>query len=92
MPAPGGRSESGFDPAQPTLVLTECVLVYMDRAPAEALVRALSEALTDACWASYDMITPTDAFGKTMKANLRAAQFHVPGAGWQHVPLCRCCC
>lgn len=70
---------SGADPTVPTLILTECVLVYMQRAPAEALLSTMCSTFTSSVWVSYDMITPDDPFGRTMIQNLASAGHKVPG-------------
>ena len=81
------RRTCGLDPNIPTLILTECVLVYIDQPQAEALIQALATHVQQACWISYDMIHPSDVFGRTMQQNLRNANFHVPGVSLTiHVP------
>ena len=68
-----------LDPTAPTLILTECVMVYMEKSPSMSLCRAFSELLSEASWLTYDMISPTDIFGRTMLRNLTAARFNIPG-------------
>ena len=75
----GGLIEIGLDVSAPTLIITECVLVYIEKEFSERLCSAFSTHLTDAVWVTYDMINPNDAFGKVMQSNLRAAAFSVPG-------------
>jgi tRNA wybutosine-synthesizing protein 4 len=70
---------AGLDIKAPTLILTECVMVYIEKFQSENLCRAFSELLTDCSWVTYDMITPTDTFGRTMSKNLTSARFRVPG-------------
>ena len=74
-----GLTDIGLDVNAPTLIITECVLVYIEKEFSERLCRAFSSHLTDAAWVTYDMINPHDAFGKIMQSNLRAASFSVPG-------------
>ncbi|KAK9815129.1 hypothetical protein WJX73_008299 [Symbiochloris irregularis] len=62
--------EAGLQPGQPTLVLAECVLVYMQPAESAALVRQLGSLLTTAACLVYEQIRPDDAFGKQMLLNL----------------------
>ena len=71
--------ESNFDPLLPTLIITECVLVYMERAHSLNIIRELGSLLTDAVWITYDMLNPLDRFGITMQRNMDAAGFRVPG-------------
>jgi hypothetical protein len=70
---------AGLDPTLPTLVITECVLVYVEQQFVLQLCSALSALLAEAAWMSYDMISPHDAFGKTMQRNLSSAGYSIPG-------------
>jgi tRNA wybutosine-synthesizing protein 4 len=63
----------------PTLVLSECVLVYVPKAEVLDLCARLGSLLQDAVWLTYDMITPNDLYGKNMIKNLEAAGFGIPG-------------
>lgn len=69
---------SGLDITIPTIIITECVMVYIDKVYTDRLVSQFSQ-LYDAAWITYDMINPTDAFGRTMSSNLKLAGFQVPG-------------
>ena len=71
--------QAGLDASVPTLTLTECVLVYLEQEGSQKLCDSVNRLLINNVWLSYDMITPTDAFGKTMLRNLREAGFKVPG-------------
>lgn len=74
--------ESSFDPTIPTLVITECVLVYLTGPQSDALVDAVSTLVpssTPLMWMTYDMINPQDAYGQMMVKNLRSAGFSLPG-------------
>ena len=71
--------QASLDPTAPTLILTECVMVYIEKSPCMCLCKALSEMLSEATWVTYDMISPTDIFGRTMLRNLTAARFNIPG-------------
>ena len=70
---------SGIDRSVPTLILTECVMVYLEKSPTMDLCKAFSELLLECVWVTYDMISPSDVFGRTMLKNLNAARFHIPG-------------
>lgn len=73
-------TESGFDPTLPTLVLSECVLVYMGKDATLALATELGQIMqSDALWLTYDMITPNDVYGKNMIRNLQNVGFEIPG-------------
>lgn len=72
--------ESGLDVALPTLILSECVLVYMNKEASMSLCNELASVLQgDALWATYDMINPNDVYGKNMIRNLQSAGFDIPG-------------
>ncbi len=70
---------SSFDPSIPTFIISECVLVYISKSDVERLVQGVSSITQDALWISYDMINPSDSFGKVMVENLKAAGHRVPG-------------
>jgi O-methyltransferase involved in polyketide biosynthesis len=63
----------------PTLVITECVLVYMEQQHQQQLVQSLKGMFEDLLWVSYDMVNPDDEFGRVMRRNLSAAGFRLPG-------------
>ena len=73
-------SESGFDSTLPTLFISECVLVYMER---EYTLNLCSELLqyiqSNSIWITYDMINPNDMYGKSMIKNLQNSGFFIPG-------------
>jgi tRNA wybutosine-synthesizing protein 4 len=76
--------ESRFDFSVPTLLISECVVVYMDKPSVTALCKGLAdrfrqEAAAQALWVSYDMVNPHDAFGKVMRRNLGDGGINVPG-------------
>lgn len=63
----------------PTLVLTECVLVYLEKQATEALLDTIATYFEQAVWVSYDMCNCQDPFGRVMLGNLREAGHRVPG-------------
>lgn len=72
--------ECGLDSSVPTLILSECVLVYMGREVTLNLCGELAQFLSgDALWMTYDMISPSDVYGRNMIRNLQAAGFEIPG-------------
>lgn len=79
---------AGLDWAAPTLLVAECVLVYM---PAEASQRLVQWAAAcfgpphspGAALVSYDMILPHDAFGRVMRANLKVRASQLTVWGWE---------
>jgi len=62
---------AGWRPEEPTLLLAECLLVYMPPAASAALLRWFAERAPRAVLASYDIVGPNDPFGRTMVDNLR---------------------
>ena len=65
-------AEAGWDEEQPTLVLLECVLVYLPPAAAAGVLRLFGRRARRCVAAVYEQIQPDDAFGRMMVANLRA--------------------
>ncbi len=71
---------AGLDVSQPTLVISECVLVYVNKEHVSELCSALGAFLQGpAAWLTYDMVHPQDLYGATMARNLKAMGFHIPG-------------
>jgi tRNA wybutosine-synthesizing protein 4 len=61
----------GVDPKAPTLVLTECVLVYLKPEDSRRILGFIKSFLTgDAAVLNYEMIKPDDNFGRVMLENL----------------------
>ncbi len=56
----------------PTLVILECVLVYMEADAAAALLSWAARTFQTAAVLVYDPSRPNDAFGKQMQLNLAA--------------------
>ena len=53
----------GVDPALPTLVLTECLLIYMNAKDTKSVLEWTIEffgAAGDLAYVNYEMINPTD--------------------------------
>ncbi|KAI9216654.1 S-adenosyl-L-methionine-dependent methyltransferase [Blastocladiella britannica] len=77
---PRRLAELGFDPRLPTLVMAECVLVYVDPPSAvDTMLQWIAATCRDVVVASYDHIQPEDAFGRMMVANLRSRGIELPG-------------
>jgi len=65
--------DSGFSNKTPTLFICECVLVYMQAAQSDKIVRWAATASTEpSCMVVYEQVNPDDAFGRTMVRNLEA--------------------
>ena len=54
----------------PTLVLTECLLVYMSAADSDSILTWVSGAFPNVALVNYEMINPDDKFGQMMVDNL----------------------
>ncbi|XP_078719878.1 tRNA wybutosine-synthesizing protein 4 [Lampetra fluviatilis] len=57
---------TGLDPAAPTLLLSECVLTYVDANRASALIGWAAERLVAATFVAYEQAHPGDVFGSVM--------------------------
>ena len=66
-----GLLRAQVDFTLPTLILSECVLIYMNATDSSALLSYLTSKFTGGCviW-TYEQLHPYDAFGVTMRANL----------------------
>ncbi len=52
-----------IDPTLPTLVLSECVLTYVNPAQANALITQFARDFAECVVVTYEQIMPDDAFG-----------------------------
>lgn len=60
-----------MNPSLPTLILTECVLVYLKPDESLKILHFLKDFFTgDLALLNYEMINPHDSFGKVMLENL----------------------
>lgn len=79
---------SGWDPAAPTLVIAECVLIYLVPAASRALLTFFGrERCRRAVYVGYEMVHPNDPFGRTMVQNL--CHRGCPLLSLSDVPDCR---
>nr|CCA22082.1 leucine carboxyl methyltransferase putative [Albugo laibachii Nc14] len=65
-------AQAGLDPSLPTLIVSECVLIYMETAFSEKLIQWAADTLKDAHFVLYEQIEPHDPFGKVMMQNIKA--------------------
>eukprot|EP00903_Cladosiphon_okamuranus_P017039 g15704.t1 len=75
----GGLVAAGVDFAAPTILLAECVLVYMEPAESAALLQWCASKFGDSLFAAYEMTSPHDAFGKMMQQNIQRMGCRLPG-------------
>jgi tRNA wybutosine-synthesizing protein 4 len=65
--------QCGMKPHAPTLIITECVQMYLPVTAVDDLMRSFlaNDAMTNVCICSYEPILQSDAFGSVMETNLR---------------------
>ncbi|GJJ09304.1 hypothetical protein Clacol_003526 [Clathrus columnatus] len=73
------QTTSLLDPSVPTLVLAECVLVYMTKEQSNALLKHLTDTFSCVGAIVYEMYGLNDDFGRVMKANLKTRHLTLPG-------------
>ena len=54
---------ASVDKTLPTLVLTECLLVYMSADDSNKILKWVSDTFADVAVLNYEMINPSDKFG-----------------------------
>lgn len=60
-----------IDLSVPTLVITECLMVYLKKTESDVILEGISKLFVgDLAYVNYEMINPGDAFGKIMIENL----------------------
>ncbi|CDW90937.1 leucine carboxyl methyltransferase 2-like [Stylonychia lemnae] len=70
----------GVDFNAPTLVITECLLVYLKKAESDSILKGLSQIFqSDLVYVNYEMIHPGDAFGRVMIENLEILRMKEQG-------------
>jgi [phosphatase 2A protein]-leucine-carboxy methyltransferase len=66
-------SEAGCDPTAATIVMTECVLCYMENCDSVNVLSFLPKYFSsNLAVVNFEMIKPNDPFGETMIENLEA--------------------
>ncbi|XP_061765010.1 leucine carboxyl methyltransferase 1 [Nerophis ophidion] len=73
-----------LNPELPTLLLSECVLVYMTPAQSSSLVHWAAETFHTAMFINYEQVNMNDRFGQVMIENLQRRQCTLAG-----VEVCR---
>jgi tRNA wybutosine-synthesizing protein 4 len=62
--------QATLDPKQPTLIIAECVLIYLEPHVSRAVVKWAADKFETAAFVIYEQIHPNDAFGQQMLRNL----------------------
>ena len=66
-------TQRGLSYSLPTLFLAECVFTYMPNEDSDRLIFwAASAPFPECCFVTYEQVRPYDAFGRTMRDNLKA--------------------
>jgi hypothetical protein len=61
---------TGFDNTRPTLIISECCLIYLDSSQCESILSAFASVVSDCTVCLYEQINGDDEFGKIMIGNL----------------------
>ncbi|CAK9253738.1 unnamed protein product [Sphagnum jensenii] len=64
--------QATLDPKQPTLIIAECVLIYLEPHVSRAVVKWAADKFETAAFVIYEQIHPNDAFGQQMLRNLES--------------------
>eukprot|EP00250_Pteridium_aquilinum_P024477 c2912_g1_i1 orf=306-1325(-) len=62
--------QAKMDPSLPTLILAECVLIYLEPSESRALVQWAGQKFSTSIFVVYEQIHPDDGFGRQMLRNL----------------------
>ncbi|XP_077172958.1 leucine carboxyl methyltransferase 1 isoform X1 [Paroedura picta] len=73
-----------LDPQLPTLLIAECVLIYMTPEHSSCLLRWASSTFLASMFINYEQVNMADRFGQIMVENLQSRQCHLVG-----VEVCR---
>ncbi|KAE8579069.1 hypothetical protein XENTR_v10023891 [Xenopus tropicalis] len=68
-----------LDPQLPTLLVTECVLVYMTPEQSASLLQWATNTFTTAMFINYEQVNMMDRFGQIMVENLQRRQCNLAG-------------
>ncbi|KAL3077050.1 hypothetical protein niasHT_035893 [Heterodera trifolii] len=80
----GKLATADLDFSQPTLVIAECVFVYMDEAHSHELIEEVAKRFETVAVLNYEQVNMTDTFSKVMSTNLSSRGIHLPG-----LPTCK---
>uniref|UniRef100_A0AC34FQX9 Leucine carboxyl methyltransferase 1 n=1 Tax=Panagrolaimus sp. ES5 TaxID=591445 RepID=A0AC34FQX9_9BILA len=63
----------------PTLVISECVLIYMSTESSSALLKFFSQKFETIGFLNYEQVNTADKFGEVMLSNLKSRGIMLPG-------------
>jgi len=66
-----GLESAGFDSNIPTLLLSECVLIYMESQYSNRVIEWAGNNIRSSVFVTYEQIKPSDAFGAMMVRNIK---------------------
>ncbi|KAG8145398.1 putative Leucine carboxyl methyltransferase 1 protein, partial [Naja naja] len=69
-----------MDPNLPTLLMTECVLIYMTTEHSGGLIKWVATTFRSAMFINYEQVNMLDRFGQIMIENLQSKQCELVGA------------
>uniref|UniRef100_A0A914GUF6 Leucine carboxyl methyltransferase 1 n=1 Tax=Globodera rostochiensis TaxID=31243 RepID=A0A914GUF6_GLORO len=75
----GKLATADLDFSQPTIVIAECVFVYMDEGRSHELIEELAKRFETIAVVNYEQVNMTDTFSKVMSNNLNSRGIHLPG-------------
>ena len=78
--------EIKIDFTKPTIIISECLLVYLDKSSTIDLFQHINKSFKNVILFLYDLIGPEDNFGKEMEINLAERNIRIPG--FEQVPNC----
>ncbi|CAM9517014.1 unnamed protein product, partial [Discosporangium mesarthrocarpum] len=67
-----GLRAAGLDQDAPTLIIAECVLVYMKEGESSRIIQWCGSSFSCALFAAYEMTKAGDSFGRVMISNIQA--------------------
>lgn len=68
-----------LDPTKPTVVLAECVLVYLDVHLSNVLITSFAQNFKEIVFINYEQVNMTDKFSLVMQNNLQERGIHLAG-------------
>uniref|UniRef100_A0AC35TP95 Leucine carboxyl methyltransferase 1 n=1 Tax=Rhabditophanes sp. KR3021 TaxID=114890 RepID=A0AC35TP95_9BILA len=75
----GKFAKAALDPSAPTIVLAECVLVYMNPDKSAEVLKFVSSFFNVVSFVNYEQVCMEDSFGRVMVQNLSARGIHLQG-------------